>query len=83
MLFISYKNPYCIKHKYANLVLLKKRTEMSQKDKTTDQLDNIKDSPKREHKFLKFLWKHKYYVGLILIIITIFRTTDLRKVVFL
>lgn len=44
---------------------------MTQKDETTKKVETKKDSPKREHKFIKFVWKHKYYAGLILIILTI------------
>ncbi|MDD4148907.1 MAG: hypothetical protein PHE33_02650 [Bacteroidales bacterium] len=44
---------------------------MKQEVETTDQSKNIKDSPKKENKFMKFVWKHKYYAGLILVIFII------------
>ncbi|MDD2636538.1 MAG: hypothetical protein PHW82_13685 [Bacteroidales bacterium] len=44
---------------------------MKQEVETTDQSKNIEDTPKKENKFFKFVWKHKYYAGLILAIFII------------
>lgn len=44
---------------------------MEQKEEKTAQIKKLDNSPKKENKFLKFILKHKYYVGLILIIIII------------
>ncbi|MDD2386692.1 MAG: hypothetical protein PHP52_07895 [Bacteroidales bacterium] len=44
---------------------------MTQKDEIIETVETKKESPKKENKFIKFILKHKYYVGLILIIFII------------
>ena len=44
---------------------------MTQKDEIIETVETKKESPKKENKFMKFIWKHKYYAGLILVIFII------------
>ena len=45
---------------------------MEDKSVSNDKIENVEISQKKENKFLKFVLKHKYYVGLILVILIIF-----------
>ncbi len=44
---------------------------MKQKEEPAYQKRNIKDSVKKENKFVKFILKHKYYFGLIAVLLII------------
>ncbi len=45
---------------------------MNKKVEKAGQLENTKDSPKKENKFVKFILDKKYYVSLVVIILIIF-----------